>query len=187
MAIYLPSEASVQNRAMIFCPTYESYNNKNNYSGKSFYDTWESWRMIPTSDPYIPASQVLTNYTDFEYWDGALDESEVLEDKTYRQMINGECEFLVDFSYTDKFNSIYDLYTDILEAIHGQEKILLFATDLLIMYKGRVYIDEFDDPGDGTNCKVSIEFNVEPFLYNANETNFNNYLNTGNKVIEQMG
>lgn len=186
MSLYLPTDAALQYHAVCFMPTYESYNNKNNYSSKKNYNTWDNWFMIPTSDPYIPPSQVLTNYTSFEYWDGSLDETEVLDDKYYRQMISADQEFLIDFNYIKNFLNIYNLYSDILESIHGQEKLILFATDMTVMYKGRVYVDGIEDPADGSNVTVTLKYNVEPYIYSAEDRYLTEYYSTGNTHLIQM-
>lgn len=153
--------------------------NLSGYTISGFYisefNTWDTWKLIPSSNPIVAPSQVVANYTDLTAWSGTLDESDVLTGEVYRQMCSGSWEFLLEFDYTDKFIDIYEMYTNLLESIHGQNKIIILNANPDFLYFGRVFIENMEDPGDGNHVTVTISYNIQPFLYSADSKSLIRY------------
>lgn len=150
-----------------------------NYSISGFYisefNTWDTWRLIPTSNPIVAPSQVVTNYTDLTVWSGTLDESDVLTGSVFRQICSGSWEFLLDFDYSEKYIDIYEIYTNILEGIHGQNKIIILNANPDYYYFGRVFVESVDDPADGNRVRITLSYNIQPFLYSADSSSLIQY------------
>ena len=165
--------------SMSFLPSYEDRNNpiaNNDEHALIFpaglnmpeYNTWDTWRLIPTSVPIVAAPQVTSSFTELNNKDGSLDETNVLHPHTnthYRQICSGNFEFYLDFEYSDKFNNFYIFYTHLLETLHGKKKIMVLNEDPVHMYIGRFFIESLDDSADGNNQTISMSYNIEPFLY----------------------
>lgn len=150
------------------------------------WNTWDTWCLIPTSDLVVAPAQVLTNYTDLPIWNGSLDETQVLNTYPTRQMTSGSWEFELDFDYGDYYLSIYELYTNLLESIHGQERIIVLTADRDNMYQGRVFIENFEDPADGGHVKVTIGYNIKPFVYDAGNSCLIRYYDSSEHALTEI-
>jgi hypothetical protein len=140
--------------------------------GAHEYNTWDTWRMIPKNVPIIAPPQVVSAFTDLKVHDGSLDETAVLHPFTnilYRQLCSGNFEFYLDFSYQEEFENFYEFYTHLLEALHGQKKILVLSETPEYAFFGRVFIESVSDSADGNQTSITLAYNIEPYVYHTNQ------------------
>jgi len=126
-------------------------------------NTYEDWKLIPTSRPLIAPPTPKTNYVEIPGAHGMIDYTEVLSGVKYNNR-SGSWEFKVLNGYTEW----YKRYSEIMNYLQGR--------------KCRVILD--DDPGYYYNCRLSvnswrsdkdwstivIDYIAEPFKYPVNST-----------------
>lgn len=136
---------------------------------KNRYNTWKDWHMAPKSRPYVAAPTVKTAYVDVPGADGSLDYTDALAGKARYANRTGSWEFIIDNGYIDWF----DVYTDILQKLHGKyfDRIIL-DDDPTVYWKGRLSVKGDFSPRDYN--MVTIDYNLDPYkrLVNSKEVNW---------------
>ena len=196
------SEEAESLYSISFLDSYELYNikkNNNENTSRNYtysngcrevqetireVNTWDTLKMIPSSQPLVLHSQVTPQYTDLAAWDGSIDETEALG-KAFHQTISGSWEFMLDHCYLEKYGTFYNWYTDLLESLHGQKKLILLNKDPDFFYLGRVFVESIDDPADGGFATVSIQYNINPYVCKCAYGGLSNYYKYGTIITEQ--
>lgn len=124
------------------------------------YNTWDTWHLIPTSRPRFSIPQIKTQFTDLTNTDGQLDDSETLGIRAY-QNISGEFEFAVENGFRDWV----DLYTDLLDKLHGNRFYTWLEDEPTYSYYLRLSVNAWESPADGTWSLVRIGYNGRPIQY----------------------
>lgn len=126
-----------------------------NSSGISKH-TWKNWRIVPTSRPVFQPPAVKTIIVDIPGSDGILDMTESLTGEVHYNNRIGSLEFQVENK--DRWN---DVYSDIMDFIHGQQLKAVLDDDPDYYYTGRFSVNEWNS--DPYRSKIVIDYNLYPF------------------------
>lgn len=124
------------------------------FGGKhSYYD----WGLILKSRPVISPPTPKTFYIDIPASDGGIDLTESMtgDVKFENRMIT--CEFNV----IDARERWSNIYSEILDFLHGQKMNVIFDEDPTYQYIGRFVVDEWKS--DKVTSTITINGNVEPY------------------------
>lgn len=149
-------------------------------------NSWASWRLIPSSRPYIaPPSQ--KSYTqDVPYANGVIDLSELGLDDVVFENRTGSIEFTImnnmlsgydtgkirhndgnkmtRFSMTNGTAKMWDwdkTYSTIMDYMHGKTMKVVLEDDVSFYYIGRVNVSGLNSEEHYTT--ISIDYNVDPY------------------------
>lgn len=122
-------------------------------------NTWDDWHLIPVSNPVFNPPSPKTKYVDIPGADWHLDMSTVLTGDIAYSGREGSFEFYVANGYDDWFN----IYSDILDYLHGQSLNAVLEDDPMYYYQGRFAVNEWKS--EAHNSKIVIDYNVSPYKY----------------------
>lgn len=126
-----------------------------NISGVSMH-TWKDWKLVPTSRPVFKPPSVKKVETDIPGADGKIDFTESLTGEVHYNNRSGSFEFQV----INK-DSWYNVYSDIMDYIHGQQMKAILDDEMAYYYIGRFSVNEWKSD---KNCsKIVIDYDVEPY------------------------
>jgi hypothetical protein len=124
-------------------------------------NTWADWYLIPSSRPVFNPPTPKTNYVDIPGADWHLDMSTVLTgDITYNGR-EGSLEFIVDNGHKEW----HELYSEILEYLHGRFMKATLEDDPGYYYEGRFSVNEWRS--EPNNSRIVIDYNLAPYKYEA--------------------
>lgn len=118
--------------------------------------TWKDWKIVPTSRPVFLPPSVKTVTVDIPGADGILDMTESLTGEVQYNNRTGSVEFQVE-----NRNSWYDVYSDIMDFIHGQQMKAILDDEPVYYYTGRFSVNEWKS--EQYRSKIVIDYNVEPY------------------------
>lgn len=152
-------------------------------------NTWASWRLIPSSRPYIAPPSQKTVYEEIPYANGVLDFSEFgLEDgvfnnregsieftavnkntygfvEGYKRSNNGNKMTLLsmeeDRASSDDILDWDREYSEIMNYLHGEIRKVVLEDDPSFYYIGRLEMEDLSTEDYAT--KYSLNYNLEPF------------------------
>lgn len=119
-------------------------------------NTWDNWHLIPTSRPVIAPPEVETNYAEIPIADGAVDLSDVLTGSPKYHYREGSIEFMAENGFRDWV----ELYSEIMDVLHGQYVRVILEDDPHYYYEGRVFIDSWRS--DVHWSYVTIDYKLKP-------------------------
>lgn len=122
-------------------------------------NTWTNWSLIPSNRPIFTAPSPKTNYVDIPGSNGQLDLSEVVSGKPTFEDRTGSIEFVVLKPYVDD-GSWLQLYSEIMEFLHGQSMECYLADEPYYRYRGRFDISW--ETGQNASA-VTINYDVYPY------------------------
>lgn len=126
--------------------------------------TFNDWGLLPKSRPVISPPTPKTLYVDIPGADGLLDLTQALtQDVKYENRT-------ITFEYTvlDARNRWSNIYSDILDYLHGQSMKIILDEDPTYYYMGRLHVNEWKS--DKKTAVIVIEANVEPYKMNVDST-----------------
>lgn len=125
-------------------------------------NTWEDWRLIPTSPPVIEPPEPFTNYVDIPgRSEGPIDMSEVLTNRPTYKNSEGSWDFIMD---DDNYPRPV-LYQMLKNFLHGRQMVIELEEDPLHYYIGRLTLSA---PQIGkSNSGFSIQYSIRPVRYNV--------------------
>ncbi len=126
------------------------------------YNTWDMWRIVPSSRPTPTIPEVQTNIVEIPGRSGSLDLSEALTG--YPLFNNRSLE--VQFIVLDQRTYWMDIYTDIVEKLHGKRMKIRLIDDPDWYYEGRVTVN-FTSNSDFSSIDISCD--LDPFRYSYDE------------------
>lgn len=126
-------------------------------------NTYNDWKLIPTSRPLINPPTPKTNYIDIPGMDGALDYSEVLSGIKYNNR-QGSWEFLVLNGYTEWSNR----YSEIMNYLQGRRFRVVLEDDPFYFYMCRLSLNSWQSDKDWS--KIVIDYIAEPYKYPIGST-----------------
>jgi len=133
------------------------------YHSVTFGDknTWEDWRLVPTSRPLFnpPAQKVKT--LDIPGGDGLIDLSQSLTGYPVYQNRTGSIEFLV----MNGFKTWQLAYSDIMDYLHGQRMRAVLEDDPEYFYEGRFAINEWKSEKDWS--RIVVDYDVGPYKWSV--------------------
>lgn len=131
-------------------------------------NTWDDWRLLPSSRPYVAPPEPRTNYIEIPGMDGALDYTELLGPTKFKQR-TGSWEFIVVNEDRDGYRPVNwaTRYSVIMNWIQGQKLTVRLEDDPSYNYVGRVRVSGWQS---GENYStITLEYTLDPYKYPINE------------------
>jgi hypothetical protein len=121
-------------------------------------NTWDDWRLIPTSRPVLSPPAVREKLIDIPGRNGLFDLSTLFTNEpTYTNRV-GSFEFII---HPDYFRNIDTVYSNVRNYLHGQRMQMLLEDDPDHYYEGLFFISNV---GAGSSFNViTIDYNVSPY------------------------
>lgn len=128
-------------------------------NGVTFGDkhSYRDWGLILKSRPVISPPSPKTLYIDIPGSDGVLDLTESLTGDVKFENRTITCEFNV----IDNRKRWSNIYSEILDYLHGQRMKIMLDEDPTYYYVGRCQVNEWKS--DKVTSLITIEGNVEPY------------------------
>lgn len=131
-------------------------------------NTYDYWHLVPASRPVINPPKPKTQYVDIPGADGSIDLTESLAGRPVFSDREGSIDFIVlndlnidDYDYSD-YNWV-DVYTDILQYLHGKKLQMILDDDPMYFYEGRFEVNNWTS--DANNSTISINYVLSPYKY----------------------
>lgn len=150
------------------------------------FNTWDDWRLIPTSRPVVAPPSQKTNYVDIPGANGSLDLSTALTGIPVFENRSGSFEFALP----DADKDWAGMYSYIANFLHGRRLKMVLEDDPAYYYVGRFSISDWTS--DENYTSVSIDYELEPLkndIYNnADEWLWNpfDFINQVTRDIENI-
>ena len=119
--------------------------------------SYRDWGLILKSRPEISPPVSKTVYVDIPGSDGIIDLTESLTGEVKYNNRTIKCEFWV----TDAKNRWTDIYSAIMDYLHGQHMRIVFDEDPIYYYIGRLQVNEWKS--QIAVSTITIEGNAEPY------------------------
>ena len=119
-------------------------------------NTWDDWHLIPTSRPVFNPPSVKTDYEDCSIYDGEFDYTESLTEKPTYYYREGSLEFMVENGHRQWF----DLYSEIMDFLHGQYGRAILEDDPSYFYEGRFFVKEWRSEPHWSY--ITIDYKLKP-------------------------
>lgn len=133
------------------------------YHSVTFGDknTWDDWRLVPSSRPVFnpPAQKVKT--LDIPGGDGVIDLSQALTGYPVYQNRTGSIEFIV----MNDFKPWHMAYSDIMDYLHGQSMKAVLEDDPEYFYEGRFTVNAWKSEKDWS--RIVIDYDVGPYKWSV--------------------
>lgn len=126
------------------------------------YDSYLDFGLIRTGMT-IGTPQAKIHKVDIEGADGSLDLTEYFGDVTY-----SDRELTFEFETPKRQEEFNELFTEILNAIHGREMIVYPSDETEYYYIGRINVNEWKS--DKAIGRVAIDVVAQPYKYKMNPT-----------------
>lgn len=122
-------------------------------------NTWKDWHLIPSSRPVVNPPNKKKKIVDIPGADGSLDLSDVVSGGPVYENRNGQIEFIVE----NNFRKWNELYSEIMNYLHGKKMNMILEDDPDYYYQGVFYVINWDS---GSNFStITIEYDVKPYKY----------------------
>jgi hypothetical protein len=119
-------------------------------------NTWSSWHLIPTSRPVFNPPAVKTEYVDVPNSDGVIDFTESLTNSPTYKYREGSIEFIVENGH----QRWSDLYSEIMNVLHGKYGKAILEDDPNYYYEGRFFVNGWKS--DTHWSLITIGYKVKP-------------------------
>lgn len=152
--------------SLTFLPFNETNMPQPPYSVTTDRNTWDNWRIVPTSRPVFAPPAPKTNYTEVPGANGKLDLSQILTGYPLYSNRTGSIEFIV----MNDFRHWQTAYTDIMTTIHNKKLFCVYEEDPEYFYVGRWSVQSWTTGND--HSKIVLAYDLEPYkwrLYDSND------------------
>ena len=132
--------------------------------GNKKYNTWDDWRLIPSSRPTMVQPTPVFKYVEIPGRDGSLDTTDYLIGRPTYSDRKGSFEFYVSndgVSWTSRRMEIASILT-------GKKMKMILEDEPQYYYYGRIFFKDWKS--DANFSKVTIEYQVEPYRYQLDGT-----------------
>lgn len=119
--------------------------------------SYRDWGLLLKSRPVISPPSPKTVYVDIPGSDGVIDLTESLTGDVKFDNRTIKCEFVV----LDARNRWSDIYSEIMDYLHGQRIRVRLDEDPTYYYEGRLQVNEWKS--DKVTSTITIEGDVEPY------------------------
>jgi len=130
-------------------------------------NTWDDWRLIPTSPPMVAPPKVYENYVEIPGRVlGPIDLSEALSGCPTYNNSEGEWEFIY---HPDLAGAGYDrqaIYDEIRSYLHHKSRRIYLDEDNAHYYVGRLEVAA--PKANNSGCNFTIKYKIQPVRYNLN-------------------
>lgn len=132
-------------------------------------NTWDTWRLIPSSRPVINPPGFKSNYIEIPGMDGSIDISTVLTGgyPTYSNR-TGSIEYYVMREY-DEYYSWINVYHRIMSYMHGRRFKVILLEDPYYYYTGRMTVNQWRSEKDWS--KIVLDYTFDPYKLAVHATN----------------
>lgn len=120
-------------------------------------NTWADWYLFPSSRPVFNPPKPKEKLVDIPGADWHLDLSTSLTGEVLYEGREGSFEFIVDNGHVEW----YDLYSQIMDYLHGQVLKATLEDEPVFYYEGRFSVNQWKS--DPHNSKIVIDYNVSPY------------------------
>lgn len=127
-------------------------------------NTWDDWHLIPSSRPVFNPPATKTQYVDLPGGNGQIDLTEALTGYPVYENRTGSHEFYVENGYKEWS----DLYSEIMNYLHGKSMEAFLEDDPYYVYVGRFEVNEWKS--DKWNSIITIDYNVYPYKKERNSS-----------------
>lgn len=127
-------------------------------------NSYDDWHLVATSRPLINPPTVKTKYVDIPGANGSLDLTQALTGSPAYNNREGAFEFYV----LNGHKPWQELYSEIMQYLHGKEMRLILEDDPDYYYTGRFFVASWTSDKDYS--RIAIQYNLKPFKYSI-ETN----------------
>lgn len=142
-------------------------------SATEYKNTWDDWRLVPSSRPLVEPAPVNTSYGELLGGDGLIDFTTSLTGSPTYGNRSGSWDFIVVNSYqitgVGAQATWASRFSSVLNFLHGKyfERIILLD-DPTNFYSGRLAVDEWHS-GKG-NSTIRINYNLDPYKRQVTST-----------------
>lgn len=128
-------------------------------------NTWTDWHLVPSSRPVINPPKPKVQYVDIPGADGSIDITESLAGRPVFEDREGSLEFIVlnDFNVDNYNYNWIDVYTSIMQYLHGRRMKMILEDDPNYYYDGRFTVNSWKS--DQNNSTITIDYRVSPYKY----------------------
>ena len=120
-------------------------------------NTWDDWHLIPTTRPVFNPPTVKASIIDLPGGDGVLDLTEFIAGRPLYNNRTGSFEFIAD----NDFMRWEELYSEILNYLHGRSLKAMLEDDPGYYYQGRFTVNQWNS--DKLYSKITIDYDVFPY------------------------
>lgn len=120
-------------------------------------NTWEDWHLIPSSRPVFNPPPKKKKLIDIPGSNGSLDLSEVVSGKPVYENRTGTLEFIAE----NDFMPWAELYSVLLNYLHGKKMRAVLEDDPDYYYEGTFYINEWKS--EKPYSTITIEYELYPY------------------------
>lgn len=152
--------------SLTFIPFNDSATPKPPYDLDTDRNTWEHWRIVPTSRPVFAVPSPKTNYVEVPGANGKLDLSQALTGYPLYNNRTGSIEFVV----MNDFRHWQTAYTDIMTTIHNRKLYCVYEEDPEYYYVGRWNVQSWSTGND--HSRITLSYELEPYkwrLYDSDD------------------
>lgn len=128
-------------------------------------NSWTDWHLAASSRPVINPPKVKTNYVEIPGADGSIDLTDSLAGRPAFSDREGSIDFVVlnDFNVDNYDYNWIDVYTSIMEYLHGKRMTMVLEDDPLYYYEGRFAVNSWKS--DQNNSTITIDYHLSPYKY----------------------
>jgi hypothetical protein len=120
-------------------------------------NTWDDWHLFPSSRPVFNPPSPKVKYIDIPGGDGQLDLTESLRGDVNYGNREGSFEFIVDNGHEEW----HQIYSKIMDYLHGQKMRAFLEDDPDYYYEGRFFVNQWKS--DPHYSKIVISYIVDPY------------------------
>ena len=129
-----------------------------------YIDTWDDWKLIPSSRPVIAPPIERTKFVTVPNRDGSLDYSQTVPKRATFDDRTGKIEFYLENDYEG-----WDwetAYTTICERLKGKRVRFALEDSPGHYYEGLLWVNQFKS--DKGHSKITLEYRLHPTMYTLN-------------------
>lgn len=123
--------------------------------------SFKDFGIYPKTKGMPAPPKVQTEFIDIPGMDGRLDASQALDGLVHYEDRDYEQEFLIVNSERDW----HEIYSTLLNFLHGRHMLIIFDDDLLWYYEGRFEVGE-PKPDDAGYITIPVKGTLKPYKYN---------------------
>lgn len=133
------------------------------------YNSWNTWCLVPSERPSIAPPEIYTPYDDFKDGLGAIDLDLLTNNDMEMVGRSGTHQWIIDtFEREDRGMEWFDVYSSILQKIHGKKMQIILEDEPNYYYYGRVSVKDYK--AEASHSTLSIDYLVEPYKYDLAKT-----------------
>lgn len=145
--------------SLTFLPFSESGIPTPPFSLTTARNTWDNWRIVPTSRPSFAPPSAKTNYVEVPGANGKLDLSQILTGYPLYGTRTGSIEFIV----MNDFRHWQTAFTDIMTTVHNRKMFCVYEEDPEYYYVGRWTVQSWTAGND--HSKVVLAYELDSYKW----------------------